>query len=47
MQVIDDSGKLLDATYFVEPAGAYTGLSMESGGGSSGGRPAAHWVALE
>lgn len=40
MQVIDGSGKLLDAIYFVEPAGAYTDLIMESRGGSSGGRPA-------
>lgn len=40
MQVIDGTGKLLDATYFVEPAGAYKDLIMESRGGSSGGRPA-------
>jgi hypothetical protein len=34
MRVIEGSGKLLDATYFVEPAGTYKDLVMESRGGS-------------
>lgn len=39
MQVIDASGRLLDATYFIEPAGDAVDLIMESRSGGSDGRP--------
>ncbi len=39
MQVIDPAGKLLDATYFVEPGEDCVDLIMESRSGKSGGSP--------
>jgi hypothetical protein len=42
MQVIDASGRLLDATYFMEPADDAVDLIMESMSGKSEDRPGGH-----